>query len=39
MTFCLLVCEMCGKGTFLQIRSQLMLLLDMLMPSFSITVH
>ena len=23
MTFCLLVCQMCGKGTFSQIRSQM----------------
>ena len=23
MTFCLLVCQMCGKGTLLQIRSQI----------------
>ena len=25
MTFCLLVCQMCGKGTFLQIRSQIVI--------------
>ena len=23
MTFCLLVCQMCGKGTFSQIRSHM----------------
>ena len=24
MTFCLLVCQMCGKGTFSQIRSHIL---------------
>ena len=24
MTFCLLVCQMCGKGTFSQIRSHML---------------
>ena len=24
MSFCLLVCQMCGKGTFLQIRSHIL---------------